>query len=73
MTPDAIPTISQVDAIPGFYISTGYSGHGFGIAPSAGQLLAELITGETPHVDPTPFRHSRFNDGSEIVHWPIGF
>jgi len=73
VTPDAIPTISQVDAIPGFYISTGYSGHGFGIAPAAGQLMAELITGEKPHVDPTPFRHSRFIDGSEIVHWPIGF
>ncbi len=73
VTPDAIPTISQVDAIPGFYVSTGYSGHGFGIAPAAGQLMAELITGETPHVDPTPFRHSRFIDGSKIVHWPIGF
>jgi glycine/D-amino acid oxidase-like deaminating enzyme len=73
VTPDAIPTISSVDAIPGFFISTGYSGHGFGIAPAAGQLMAELIIGEKPHVDPTPFRHSRFIDGSEIVHWPIGF
>ncbi|ARO13415.1 FAD dependent oxidoreductase [Ketogulonicigenium robustum] len=73
VTPDAIPTISQVDAIAGFYVSTGYSGHGFGIAPAAGQLMAELITGEAPHADPTPFRHSRFIDGSEIVHWPIGF
>jgi len=73
VTPDAIPIISPVEAIPGFYISTGYSGHGFGIAPAAGQLMAELVTGETPHVDATPFRHSRFIDGSEIVHWPIGF
>ncbi|MCB1387606.1 MAG: FAD-binding oxidoreductase [Rhodobacteraceae bacterium] len=73
VSPDAIPVISPVDAIPGFYISTGYSGHGFGIAPAAGQLMAELITGETPVVDPTPFRHSRFIDGSTIVHWPIGF
>ena len=73
VTPDAIPVISEVDAIPGFYISTGYSGHGFGIAPAAGQLIAELITGEDPVVDPTPFRHSRFIDGSRINHWPIGF
>ena len=73
VSPDAIPVISPVEAIPGFYISTGYSGHGFGIAPGAGQLMAELITGETPCVDPTPFRHSRFIDGSQIVHWPIGF
>lgn len=73
VTPDAIPVISGVDAVPGFWISTGYSGHGFGIAPAAGQLMAELITGETPHVDPAPFRHGRFIDGSKIVHWPIGF
>ena len=73
VTPDAIPVISGVDAIPGFYVSTGYSGHGFGIAPAAGQLMMELITGETPHVDPEPFRHSRFIDGSKINHWPIGF
>ena len=73
VSPDAIPVISQVDAIPGFYVSTGYSGHGFGIAPAAGQLMAELITGEAPVVDPEPFRHSRFIDGSKINHWPIGF
>jgi len=73
VTPDAIPVISPVDAIPGFYISTGYSGHGFGIATAAGQLMSELITGTTPHVDPVPFRHSRFIDGSKINHWPIGF
>lgn len=73
VSPDAIPVISPVEAIPGFFISTGYSGHGFGIAPAAGQLMAELITGETPVVDPTPFRHKRFIDGSKIVHWPIGF
>jgi glycine/D-amino acid oxidase-like deaminating enzyme len=73
VTPDAIPVISGVDAIPGFYVSTGYSGHGFGIATAAGQLMSELIAGEKPHVDPTPFRHSRFIDGSKINHWPIGF
>ncbi|MBP0617023.1 NAD(P)/FAD-dependent oxidoreductase [Jiella mangrovi] len=73
VAPDAIPVISGVDAVPGFYISTGYSGHGFGIAPGAGQLMADIITGETPAVDPEPFRHSRFIDGSKIVHWPIGF
>lgn len=73
VSPDAIPVISPVEAIPGFFISTGYSGHGFGIAPAAGQLMAELLTGEAPVVDPTPFRHSRFVDGSKIVHWPIGF
>src|SRR5439155_4804571 len=29
--PDAIPVISAVDALPGFFIATGFSGHGLGI------------------------------------------
>jgi glycine/D-amino acid oxidase-like deaminating enzyme len=64
VTPDAIPVISGVDSMPGLFIATGFSGHGFGIAPGAGRLMAELVTGETPVVDPAPFRYSRFTDGS---------
>lgn len=73
VTPDAIPVISGVDALPGFHIATGFSGHGFGIAPAAGELMASLVTGDTPPVDPAPYRHSRFIDGSPVQHWPIGF
>lgn len=73
VTPDAIPVISGVTKLPGFHIATGFSGHGFGIAPAAGEMMAEIVTGRTPTIDPTPFRHDRFIDGSKIVHWPIGF
>src|SRR5207248_2253787 len=34
--PDAIPVISAVDTLPGSFIATGFSGHGFGIGPGAG-------------------------------------
>jgi len=64
VTPDAVPVISGVDTLPGFFIATGFTGHGFGIGPGAGRLMAELVTGETPVVDPAPFRYSRFTDGS---------
>lgn len=63
VTPDAIPVISAVDGIPGFHLSTGFSGHGFGIGPGAGRVTAELVTGQTPSVDLTPFRFRRFADG----------
>ncbi|WP_146345985.1 NAD(P)/FAD-dependent oxidoreductase [Phaeobacter marinintestinus] len=66
VTPDAIPVISPVEELPGLLISTGFSGHGFGIGPAAGKLAADLVTGDTPLVDPTPFRLSRFSDGSRI-------
>jgi glycine/D-amino acid oxidase-like deaminating enzyme len=64
VTPDGIPVISAVDAVPGFFIATGFTGHGFGISPAAGRLMAELVTGEAPVVDPAPFRYSRFTDGT---------
>ena len=60
VTPDAVPVIDQVARIPGFFIATGFSGHGFGIGPGAGRLMAELVTGDTPVVDPSPYCLSRF-------------
>jgi glycine/D-amino acid oxidase-like deaminating enzyme len=67
VTPDAVPVISSVAALPGFYIATGFSGHGFGLGPGAGRLMADLVTGAAPVVDPSPFRFSRFSDGSRTV------
>lgn len=63
-TPDLVPVISPVDAVPGLILSSGYSGHGFGIGPGAGRLTADIAAGENPVVDPAPFRFSRFTDGS---------
>jgi glycine/D-amino acid oxidase-like deaminating enzyme len=59
-TPDAVPVIAPVQAVPGFYLMSGFSGHGFGIGPGAGRLMSELVTGATPVVDPKPFRFDRF-------------
>ena len=66
VTPDAVPVISGVDTLPGLFIGTGFSGHGFGIGPGAGHLLADLVTGVRPIVDAADFRLSRFTDGSRI-------
>ena len=65
-TPDAVPVISPVEALPGFHLATGFSGHGFGIGPGAGKLMADIVTGKPPVVDPSPFRHSRFIDGTRL-------
>lgn len=66
VTPDAIPVISTVDSVPGLIIATGFSGHGFGIGPGAGRLVADLASGAPPVVDPTEFRFSRFSDGTRV-------
>jgi len=60
VTPDIVPVMDQVQSLPGFYLATGFSGHGFGIGPGAGHLMADLITGDQPLVDPAPFRFARF-------------
>ena len=66
VTPDAVPVISPVDSVPGLVVATGFSGHGFGIGPGAGRLVADLVTGAPPVVDPTPYRFGRFSDGTPI-------
>jgi glycine/D-amino acid oxidase-like deaminating enzyme len=70
VTPDVVPYISRIGDLPGLTVATGFSGHGFGIGPGAGQLAAQLAIDQTPTVDATPFRASRFSDGSPIVIGP---
>ncbi len=67
VTPDAVPVISPVEGRPGLTVATGFSGHGFGLGPGAGRLVADLVTGAAPVVEPSAFRFSRFSDGSRIV------
>jgi glycine/D-amino acid oxidase-like deaminating enzyme len=61
VTPDSLPVISPVAKIPGLTLASGFSGHGFGTAPAAGQLAADLVTGARPLLDPAPYRLDRFD------------
>ena len=63
-TPDVVPCISPLPKIDGLYLASGFSGHGFGLGPGAGKLMAQMVMGESPCVDPAPFRYARFFDGS---------
>lgn len=65
-TPDAVPVISPVEALPGVVVAAGFSGHGFGIGLGAGRLAADLASGAPPIVDAAPFALKRFFDGSPI-------
>ncbi|TIM06524.1 FAD-binding oxidoreductase [Mesorhizobium sp.] len=58
-TPDGVPAIGEVEGIPGFLLAAGFSGHGFGIGPGAGHMIADIITGREPIVDPRPYRPER--------------
>ena len=65
-TPDVIPVICPVETLPGFYIGTGFSGHGFGIGPGAGKAIAGMLTNTDVGIDLHEMRLSRFYDGSPI-------
>ena len=61
VTPDSLPVISPVTKLPGLTLATGFSGHGFGTGPGAGQLAADLAMGEATIVDSAPYRLDRFD------------
>ena len=62
--PDVVPVLDQ--SLPGLFIATGLSGHGFGIGPGVGRIMADLVMGRAVGHDLYRFRLSRFTDGSKI-------
>ena len=69
--PDVVPVLDEVDSVPGCIVATGFSGHGFGIGPAAGKIVADLVQGKESEHDLHRFRFSRFSDGSAIELGPV--
>ncbi|MCI6857911.1 MAG: FAD-binding oxidoreductase [Eubacterium sp.] len=57
---DGVPVISRVDEAPGLIIACGFTGHGFGTAPSVGLMLSQMVAGEETVVDISALRYDRF-------------
>jgi glycine/D-amino acid oxidase-like deaminating enzyme len=64
--PDTVPVIDAVPGTPGLFVGCGLSGHGFGIGPAFGKILANMMTGRPAGHAMTRFRFTRFTDGSTI-------
>src|SRR5262249_26423119 len=60
MTPDGIPVIDRSPALGNVHIPAGHNMLGVAMAPATGKLVAELLGGRTPHVDPSPYTVRRF-------------
>jgi glycine/D-amino acid oxidase-like deaminating enzyme len=65
-SPDVVPIMCGAETLPGFYIATGFSGHGFGIGPGAGKAAAGMVTGTDSGIDLSALNLQRFFDGSPI-------
>lgn len=67
MTPDALPVIDRVHALPCLVVAAGFSGHGFGIAPAVGEAVAALALDAPSPFDLAPFRFDRFPHGATVA------
>ncbi len=57
---DHVPVISRVEEVPGLILACGFSGHGFGIAPTVGTILSQMASDEETVLDMNAFRYNRF-------------
>ena len=67
--PDIVPVIDHTP-LEGLIVGTGLSGHGFGIGPAVGRILADLAAGRPAGHDLTRFRFARFTDGTVMEPGP---
>ncbi len=57
-TVDNLPIIGELPGFDGLYVAGGHV-FGNGAGPTTGRLIADLICGTDPVIDPTPFRPDR--------------
>lgn len=59
-TPDMMPVIGPAPKHQKLWFAFGHAHHGLTLGPVTGRLIAEMVAGETPIVDPEPYRVDRF-------------
>jgi D-amino-acid dehydrogenase len=59
-TPDMMPIIGSAPGHAGLWYAFGHAHHGLTLGPTTGRLIAEMMMGDKPFIDPTPYRAERF-------------
>ena len=65
-TLDGNAILGEWPDLSGFYVATGFSGHGFQHAPAMGRYLAELIAGRPPTLDLARLGPQRIIEGRPL-------
>jgi D-amino-acid dehydrogenase len=55
-----LPIIGPAPSQAHLWFAFGHAHQGFTLGPTTGRLLAEMMIGDAPFVDPRPFRAERF-------------
>jgi sarcosine oxidase subunit beta len=63
LTPDAQPILGETDGVEGFFQASGFSGHGFMIAPKVAMLVAQVVAGQKPDLDISRLNARRLAEG----------
>jgi D-amino-acid dehydrogenase len=58
--PDTIPMMSASARTRGLFYATGHGHLGLTYSATTGLLMADLVSGQAPQVDLSPFRINRF-------------
>lgn len=59
--PDHLPVIGPDPRVQGIYHACGHEGAGIGLAPITGLLIAQLLSGQSPVLDVSPYSPARFD------------
>ncbi|MGI8527331.1 MAG: NAD(P)/FAD-dependent oxidoreductase [Pseudolabrys sp.] len=59
--PDSKPVIDRAPGQQGLWLAIGHAHWGLTLGPATGRLLADMMSGATPYIDPSPYGASRFN------------
>ncbi len=60
-TPDGLPIIGRAPQLQNLIIATGHAMLGISLAPVSGQLVANIISGESPSINVAALSAARFN------------
>ncbi len=66
ITPDWNPIVGPIPGLEGLYVAAGFSGHGFKLAPTIGEALAQTMLGLTPRVPIDMYAMERFEQGKTL-------
>ncbi len=66
ITPDWNPIIGPVPGYDDVYVAVGFSGHGFKLAPTVGEALAQTVLGEEARLSIDPYAPTRFAEGEAL-------
>jgi glycine/D-amino acid oxidase-like deaminating enzyme len=66
ITPDWNPVVGPVPGREGLFVAVGFSGHGFKLAPTIGESLAQAVLGLPVRVPIAPYAMTRFGSGQAL-------